>query len=161
MVGQTRTEQIYRELHVVEKRVLGTEYPDSDMLRTTCDLAWLYLSHQGKHAEAEQVGRETHDAHARVLGAEYPNTIQTTNILAHSLAERQGKRAEEEGFGGAAGAGGTRQRKWGRGGQRGRQMSRPQAVDSEERAKSEVQARAAKARARWYAGGRGRRRRGY
>jgi hypothetical protein len=76
-------EQMQREIHAAQTRVLGAEHPDT--LRSAGDLA-LSLSRQTKYAEAEQMFREVHAVQKRVLGAEHPDTLRTTGDLANCLA---------------------------------------------------------------------------
>jgi BioD-like phosphotransacetylase family protein len=85
-------ERIQREVHEVQKRVLGAEHPGT--LSSASNLAG-FLSHQCKHAEAERIQREVHEVQKRVLGAEHPETLASANNLASSLSG-QGKHVEAE-----------------------------------------------------------------
>jgi hypothetical protein len=85
-------ERIQREVHEVQKRVLGAEHPAT---MTSANSLALSLSNQGKHAEAERIQRKVLGARKRVLGAEHPETLVSANNLAMSLSG-QNKYAEAE-----------------------------------------------------------------
>jgi tetratricopeptide (TPR) repeat protein len=76
----------------VQKRVLGAEHPNT--LLSANNLA-MYISNQGKHAEAERIQRDVLGVQKRVLGAEHPDTLTTAGNLAKSLSN-QGKYADAE-----------------------------------------------------------------
>jgi hypothetical protein len=87
-------ERIGREVHGVQKRVLGAEHPNT--LTSAANLA-ASLSGQGKYkyTDAERMLREVHEVVKRVHGAEHPRTLMSANNLAESLA-KQGKYADAE-----------------------------------------------------------------
>jgi hypothetical protein len=75
-------ETMFKEVLVVQKRVLGAEHPST--LYTASNLAFS-LYKQGKHADAETMSKEVLVVQKRVLGEKHPNTHRTaqqqTNIL--------------------------------------------------------------------------------
>ena len=73
------TEQMFREVLAVQRRVLGPEHPDT--LTTMSNLGFS-LSSQGKHAEAETMERKVLGVQRRVLGPEHRNTLATVKNLA-------------------------------------------------------------------------------
>ena len=75
-------ERIHREVHGVQRRVLGDEHPST--LTSACNLAESLWS-QGKHAEAERIHREVLGVRRRVLGEEHPSTLASAGNLATSL----------------------------------------------------------------------------
>jgi tetratricopeptide (TPR) repeat protein len=85
-------ERIQREVHEVERRVLGAEHPGT--LMTANNLA-ASLAYQGKYVDAERIQREVLGVQKRVLGAEHPDTLYTATNLASSLSG-QGKHADAE-----------------------------------------------------------------
>jgi Tfp pilus assembly protein PilF len=85
-------ETLYREVLVVQRRVLGPEHPDT--LRIAGNLA-VSLDDQGKYAEAETMYCEVLVVERRVLGPEHPDTLATAGNLAATLYS-QGKHAEAE-----------------------------------------------------------------
>src|ERR1035438_8552798 len=58
-------EKLYRETLDIQRRVLGTEHPDT--LRSMNNLA-IVLNHQRRFTEAEKLHRETLDIQRRILG---------------------------------------------------------------------------------------------
>jgi hypothetical protein len=83
---------MYRDVLVVQKRVLGPEHRNT--LSTTTNLVNA-LNSQGKCAEAETMNRELLVVQKRVLGPNHPDTLTSTMNLATALRS-QGKCAEAE-----------------------------------------------------------------
>jgi hypothetical protein len=76
-------ERIQREVHGVQKRVLGAEHPET--LATANNLG-LSLSGQGKYVEAEQMLHAALASLQRALGPAHPNTLETAASLEHLRA---------------------------------------------------------------------------
>jgi hypothetical protein len=76
-------ERIHREVHSVQRRVLGDERPCT--LTSASNLA-SSLYGQGKYAQAERIHREVLGAKRRVLGEEHPEMLTSANNLAQSLS---------------------------------------------------------------------------
>ena len=74
-----QADSLYREALEAQRRVLGTDHPDT--LATLSNLALSY-SLQEDLAEAEPMFLEALDAEQRVLGPEHPETLITMNDLA-------------------------------------------------------------------------------
>jgi hypothetical protein len=72
-------EAVYREVLVIQHRVLGPEHPNT--LATATNLANT-LHPQGKDVEAEAVYRDVLVVQQRVLGSEHPHTLVTARNLA-------------------------------------------------------------------------------
>ncbi len=81
-----KAEQILREVHAVELRLLGPQIDNQhpDTLSTASNLA-TSLGNQGKHAQCKQINCEVHAMCVRVLGPEHPDTLTTAGNLARSL----------------------------------------------------------------------------
>jgi tetratricopeptide (TPR) repeat protein len=79
-------EKQFRELIIVEERVLGPDHPET--LRSRRNL-FVTLGNQGKHAAAEAGFRDLLRAEERVLGPEHPDTIGICNNIGFALAQQQ------------------------------------------------------------------------
>ena len=89
---ESRAQPLLERALQIQRRVLGTEHPDT--LRSMGTLATV-LAYEGHYPEAEKIQRETLEVRRRVLGPEHPDTLASMSLLGATL-DYDGHTAEGE-----------------------------------------------------------------